>query len=364
MKINSIKAKNFRNLKDIYAEFEDVNIIYGKNAQGKTNLIEAIYLFTGARSFRGAHDSEMVSFGSDCAELKIDFEGNGRKETAEIKINGKKSVKLNGIEKKSASVLGEEIKAVIFSPSHLTLIKGGPAERRKFVDEALCQIKSNYATVLKSYNRALQQRNIVLKDISVNADLRSMLYVWDAALAKEGAKIIYQRQKYIEALTPFVNDIFTGISAGKENITIKTAGNFDYSGIEQSEIEKKLLNLLNENQNSDILNRITKTGPHRDDIEILINGRSARLYGSQGQQRSCVLALKLAEASLLYKKTNIKPAALLDDVMSELDEKRQDYILNHLKDWQVFITCCDAQSVLRLKKGKTIKIENGAISEE
>lgn len=363
MKINRLEAENFRNLKNIAVDFDDVNIIYGKNAQGKTNLIEAIYLFTGARSFRGARDSEMIAFGADSARLKIEFEGSGRKQTAEIKTDGKRKVKLNGVDKKSTAALSEEIKAVVFSPSHLMLVKGGPAERRKFVDDALCQIKNNYSSVLKLYNRALQQRNIVLKDISISADLRSMLYVWDVALAKEGAKIIYQRQKYLEALTPFVKDIFSGISNGSEEIKLKLAGDFEYEGLEQAETEKKLFRILTENQNADILNKITKRGPHRDDIEILINGKSARLYGSQGQQRSCVLALKLAEASLLYEKTGIKPAALLDDVMSELDEKRQDYILNHLKDWQVFITCCDAQNILRLKQGKTIKMENGAISE-
>lgn len=363
MKIKNLKAENFRNLKDIYTEFEDVNIIYGKNAQGKTNLLEAIYLFTGARSFRGARDSELVSFGKEKASLEIEFEGNGRFQSAGIEIDSKRHAKLNGIAKKSAAALGDEIKAVIFSPSHLMLVKGGPAERRRFVDDALCQIKSNYASVLKAYSRSLMQRNIVLKDISISADLRSMLYVWDASLAKEGAKIIFQRQKYLEALTPYIKEIFSGISGGSEDIELKLAGDFEYAGPEQTEIEKKLRQTLGENQNADILNKITKTGPHRDDIEILINGRSARLYGSQGQQRSCVLALKLAEASLLYEKTGIKPVALLDDVMSELDEIRQDYILNHLKDWQVFITCCDAESVLRLKEGKTIKIENGAILE-
>lgn len=361
MKIKSLKAEHFRNLKDLFTEFDDVNIIYGKNAQGKTNLLEAIYLFTGARSFRGARDSELISFGSESASLEIEFEGAGRVQSARLNIDGRRHAELNGIKKKSASSLGDEIKAVVFSPSHLMLVKGGPAERRRFVDEALCQIKSNYSAVLKAYSRSLLQRNIVLKDISISSDLRSMLYVWNASLAKEGAKIIYQRRRYLEALTPYVKDIFGGISSGKEDIELKLAGDFEYAGLTQPEIEEKLRKTLNENQNADILNKITKTGPHRDDIEILINGRSARLYGSQGQQRSCVLALKLSEASLLYEKTGIKPAALLDDVMSELDEKRQDYILNHLKDWQVFITCCDAESVLRLKEGKTIKIENGAV---
>lgn len=364
MKINRLEAENFRNLKNTAVDFEGVNIIYGENAQGKTNLIEALYLFTGSKSFRGTRDSDLICFEKEKARLKIDFESGGREQTAQITIDAKKTASLNGIKKKSASQLGDEIKAVVFSPSHLMMIKGGPLERRKFIDDALCQIKSNYYNVLKNYGRALQQRNIVLKDISLSADLRSMLYVWDAALAKEGAKIIYQRSKYTEALLPYVREIFSGLSAGTENIDIKIAGEFDYSGVSQKEAEEKLLKIFNENQNTDILNRITKAGPHRDDIDILINGKSARLYGSQGQQRSCVLALKLAEASLLRDKTGIQPVALLDDVMSELDEKRQDYILNHIKDWQVFITCCDAQSILRLKGGKTVKIENGAVTEE
>lgn len=364
MKIKSIEIENFRNLKNISLNFDNVNIIYGENAQGKTNLIEAIYLFSGLKSFRGAKDKSLINFDSDYAKLKINFENKERVQFAELLIDGKRNASLNGIKKKSAALLGEEIKAVIFSPVHLSMIKDGPSERRKFIDGALCQIKANYFSVLKSYNRALQQRNVVLKDISISADLKSMLYIWDASLAKEGAKIIFQRQKYIEAILPFAKEIFNGISGGKEDIDIVIKGVFDYKNLSVFEIEKELIKAFNKNQNDDILNKITKTGPHRDDIDILINGKSARLYGSQGQQRSCVLALKLAEAGLLKEMTHDEPIALLDDVMSELDEKRQDYILNHIKDWQVFITCCDANTILRLKKGKTIKIENGFIIEE
>lgn len=364
MKIKSIAIENFRNLKNISLDFDDVNIIYGENAQGKTNLIEAIYLFSGSKSFRGTKDKSLINFDAEYAKIKIHFENKERAQFAELLIDGKRNASLNGVKKKSASSLGEEIKAVIFSPVHLSMIKDGPSERRKFIDGALCQIKANYFSVLKSYNRSLQQRNVVLKDISMHADLRSMLFVWDASLAKDGAKIIYQRQKYIEAILPFAKEIFNGISGGKEDIDIVIKGEFDYRNLSVSEIEEKLIHALNQNQNNDILNRITKTGPHRDDIDILINGKSARIYGSQGQQRSCVLALKLAEASLLKEMTQDEPIALLDDVMSELDEKRQDYILNHIKDWQVFITCCDANTILRLKKGKTIKVENGFIAEE
>ena len=299
MKIDSIEIENFRNIEKLKLDFDDVNIIWGENAQGKTNLIEAIYLFTGSKSFRGVRDKELVEFKKESAKLKIDFENT------------------------------------------------------------LCQLKSNYRSVLKEYNRCLAQRNMLLKDMKNNANLEDMLYIWDKNLAKSGAKIIYQREKYIEALLPFATEIFDGLSKGREKIDLKLQCGFECKDKSVAEIENELTKLLISGRNSDILNRITTSGPHRDDMEILINEKSARLYASQGQQRSCVLALKLAEASLLKEMTDDEPLALLDDVMSELDESKQDYILNHIKNWQVFITCCDANTVLRLKKGKTFHIENG-----
>lgn len=363
MKIKSINIENFRNIKDLSLDFEDVNIIWGENAQGKTNLIEAIYLFTGGKSFRGAKDNQLVMMGEEQSRLKISFDGSGREQNAEISIKNKRVASLNGVKKKSAAALSDEIKAVIFSPVHLTMIKDGPGERRKFIDAALCQLKSNYRNLLKEYNRCLNQRNTLLKDLKNNPELESLLYIWNKNCAISGAKIIYQRLKYIEALTPFVKDIFSGISSGNENIDIKYVSIVEYSE-DINEFEKKLLRALENNKYQDMQNRATSVGPHRDDIEILINGSSARIYGSQGQQRSCVLALKLAEANLLEQITKKEPIALLDDVMSELDEKRQDYILNHIKNRQVFITCCDKETILRLKKGKTFHIEKGALLED
>lgn len=359
MKINSIDIENFRNIKELSLNFENVNIIYGENAQGKTNLIEAIYLFTGSKSFRGVKDKELIKFDENFARLKIDFQNKSRLQNAEIFIENKRTASLNGIKKKSAALLGDELKAVIFSPVHLSMVKDGPAERRKFIDHALCQLKSNYRNLLKDYNRSLIQRNMLLKDISKNSSLFDMLYVWDKNLAVSGSKIIYQRNKYISALLPFAKEIFYGLSGGREDIDLLLKGPFDYCNLTVSDIENQFLTELDKNKSIDIINRATTIGPHRDDMEILINGKSARNYGSQGQQRSCVLALKLAEASLLKQMTEDEPLALLDDVMSELDIARQDYILNHIKDWQVFITCCDANTVLRLKKGKTFHIVNG-----
>lgn len=361
MKINSISLENYRNIEKLSLDFDNVNIIYGENAQGKTNLLEAVYLFTGAKSFRGVKDKELIKFDCEQSRLKIDFTNKNREQTAEIFIKERRSALLNGVKKKSPVLLGEELKAVIFSPVHLSMIKDGPGERRKFIDNALSQIKLGYRKVLKEYNRVLIHRNTILKDMAFDESLKNMLYVWDAGFAKYGAKVIYQRQKYIEALTPYVKEIFSGLSNGREEIDIKFKGDFVYENLTVKEIEEKLLIVLDNYRSADILNRVTTLGPHRDDLEILINGRSARKYGSQGQQRSCVLALKLAEASLLREKTQDEPVALLDDVMSELDEGRQDYILNHIKDWQVFITCCDANTILRLKQGKTFHIENGKV---
>lgn len=360
MKINSIHIENFRNIEKIDTDFEDVNIIWGENAQGKTNLIEAIYLFTGARSFRGARDKELVRFDCEKSILKINFESREREQSAEITIGEKRSSALNGIKNKNSNSLSNEIKAVVFSPVHLSMVKDGPRERRFFIDNALCQIKANYRNLLKEYNRALTQRNSLLKDLIKHPEMEDMLYIWNQNLARHGAKIIYQRLKYIDALLPYAKDIYSGISNNREEIDLRYCGCDNFSE-NISDIESKLLKAFDENKVNDIINKSTAAGPHRDDIEILINSKSARLYASQGQQRSNVLAIKLAEAALLKEMTEIEPIALLDDVMSELDESRQDYILNHIKSSQVFITCCDKEQILRLKDGKTIHIENGKI---
>jgi DNA replication and repair protein RecF len=241
------------------------------------------------------------------------------------------------------------------------MVKDGPVERRKFIDNALCQLKFNYRNVLKEYNRCLVQRNTLLKDVAKNTSLTDMLYIWDKNLAVSGAKIIYQRNKYVQALTPYAKEVFSGLSSGREDIDLVMRGAFEYSNMSVDDIQSQLMLALEKSRTNDLINRITTVGPHRDDMEILINGKSARSFGSQGQQRSCVLALKLAEASLLKEMTQDEPLALLDDVMSELDVSRQDYILNHIKDWQVFITCCDANTILRLKQGKTFHVSNGGV---
>ena len=357
MKLNKLEYSGFRNLEKITIEPSDgVNIIYGENAQGKTNILEGIWLFSGLKSFRGAKDGELVKFGCDKARLRAEFTTSVRLNKAEILIDGGRKPTLNGIPLKSSAAMIGRFSAVVFSPSFLSVIGDGPSERRKFIDSAICQLKPAFTGVLTNYRRLLNQRSVILKDIRKNPSLYSMLDIIDEKTAAVGEELTAYRIDYINALSPYVTEIYEGLSSGKEEISL----GYIQKGIRHGE---SLLELLHSKRNDDILYRITSVGPHRDDMDIKINGIPARTYGSRGQQRSCALALKLGEAAVIKSQTDEQPVMLLDDVMSELDESRQDYILNHIKDSQVFITCCDPANVLRLCEGKKIKVMNGKINE-
>ena len=363
MTINSVKIKNFRNIADLsFTANDGVNVIYGENAQGKTNILESIWLFTGCKSFRGAKDSELIKFNEDFAKINLDFSDNLRDKKSEIVIaDKKKNVSLNGVSLRSTAELIGSFYAVIFSPVHLSLIKDGPSARRKFLDTALCQLKPSYAENLAGYKRALIQRNALLKDLHLNSGLYDMLDTWDEQLAKYSAYVIKERLKYIDLLSVYSKDIYSGISENKEIFSVfyskkEISKDSSVKDIYLSETEN-----LKNSRKEDIFSKTTTVGPHRDDLEILINNVSARSFGSQGQQRSCALALKLGESEIIKKVTGENPVALLDDVMSELDEKRQDYVLNHINDRQVFLTCCDPSQVLRLYGGKSFLIKGGEI---
>ena len=362
MTVNSVKIKNFRNIADLsFTADNGVNVIYGENAQGKTNILESIWLFTGCKSFRGAKDNELIKFNSDFAKINLEFSDNLREKKSEIIIaDKKKNASLNGVSLRSTAELIGSFYAVIFSPVHLSLIKDGPSARRKFLDTALCQLKPSYAEHLAGYKRALIQRNALLKDLHLNSGLYDMLDTWDEQLARYSACVIKERLQYIDLLSDYSKSIYSGISENKESFSVFYSKNINkdlpVKDIYLSEIEN-----LKNSRKEDILSKSTTVGPHRDDLEILINNVSARSFGSQGQQRSCALALKLGESEIIKKVTGETPVALLDDVMSELDEKRQDYVLNHINDRQVFLTCCDPSQVLRLCGGKSFLIKGGEI---
>ena len=365
MRVNSIKLNNFRNISSLFLEADSgVNVIYGENAQGKTNILEGIWLFTGCKSFRGSKDGEFIRFSEEFARTELCFQDSLREKKSEIVFSEKKKlITLNDVPLKSTGELIGNFYAVIFAPNHLSLIKDGPAERRKFIDTALCQLKPSYAKALAGYRRALMQRNALLKDIHLNAGLYDMLDSWDEQLARYSAVVICERLKYVDILSGYSGEIYSGISENKEQISVtySLSESLDKnSNIE--DIYSLQKNLLFESRKEDVTFKTTSVGPHRDDLEILINGVSARSFGSQGQQRSCALALKLGESEIIKKITGETPVALLDDVMSELDEKRQDYVMNHIQDRQVFLTCCDPSQVLRLCGGKSFLIKGGELT--
>jgi DNA replication and repair protein RecF len=361
MIVKSIKAENFRNLTELDIEpSEGVNIIYGENAQGKTNLLELIWLCTGFKSFRGARDSELVKFGEEFSKTAVEFYDTRRIQKAELIIVKKRKAILNGVEQSSPSALSSEFRAVVFSPSHLSLIKDGPGERRRFLDLALCQLSRSYTSALFSYNRILIQRSRLLKDIYRYPALEDTLDIWDEKLSEFAAFIVDKRIKYIELLNEYATSIYSGLSGEKETMEVSY-----YQGTEETVTEPQdFVKLLKESRKEDILSGATSFGPHRDDIRVNIDGRAARVFGSQGQQRSAAISLKLSEAEIIKKLSGQSPVILLDDVLSELDINRQDYILESLGDRQVFITCCDPYSILRTCSGKTFYVEGGRISEK
>lgn len=365
MKVQKLEINNFRNIENMVFEPTDgVNIICGENAQGKTNLLEAIWLFTGLRSFRGSKDKDFMRFGEDNNSLKMTYFNDIREQTAEINFSDKKEILLGGIPCDSRTKLIGEFLGIIFAPTHLELIKGGPDERRKFINSALCQLKPIYAGKYVQFNKILAQRNTLLKDISYHPELMDTMEIWNDNYASIGAYLIEERKKYLDLLLPYLNEFYEGISGGREQISLEYTGNRKFEGNTREEIKEELLEQLNAHLQDDINAGFTTVGPHRDDIIVKLNDISVKNFGSQGQQRSCALSLKMAEASVIKQITGKQPVALLDDVMSELDVNRQDYILNHIDGWQVFITCCEPSSILLSKQsenGKIFEISGGKI---
>ena len=352
MNIKKIEIQNFRNISDIGLEFDkEINVICGENAQGKTNIIEALWLFSGAKSFRNTKDTEFIKFGQSRAKIYTEFNMLGVENSAQIVFDDKKTAFLNEKKLPNTSSLAGKFNAVVFSPTDLTLVTDGPDKRRRFIDTAIGQLYPNYIEILRSFSRAVMQRNKIIKEYRYDKTLSVMLDVFEAEIVEMGNKIINYRKKYISVLNNYVSKIYNGISCGKENIEIFY--------ISKNEVlDNEILKFSREN---DMFNSTTSVGPHRDDINFNINDISARSFGSQGQKRSVALSLKLAGAEVIKEITGEYPICLLDDVMSELDENRQNYILNNIRNCQSFITCCDTSNIKNLKEGKIIKIRNGGV---
>ena len=357
----SIFTEHYRNLtSDTVAFTEGVNVICGENGQGKTNLLEALCLFTGVRSFRGAKNLELIAKGEKFSRMELQFFADQREQSANLVITDKKQATLNGVKLAAASGFIGKFCAVVFSPDNMGLIKGGSGERRKFLDAAISQHYPAYPRLLVEYNRILAQRNAFLKKSFGGRGFESMLDIWDENLSRTGAKISCKRAEYVAQLCGKTEEIFDGISSGRETIAIRyTCGYLAPDSVEETTVA--LRQQLELHRSSDLAQGCTNYGPHRDDLAITVNELSAKHYASQGQKRSCVLALKLAEASLLEQAIGERPIAVLDDVMSELDHLRQDYLMNHMEGWQVFISCCDPNTVKGLEKGSVIEVKGGVL---
>lgn len=337
MQIKSLEFDNFRNYESFKIEFSPgVSVIYGENGQGKTNILEAIYLCGLGKSHRKSKEEEMIRFGENEAHIKGEFEAFGFSKRIDIhlKKNSTKGIAVNRIPIKRVSELYGQISVVIFSPEDLELIKRGPAVRRNFLNVELCQMDPIYTENLICYTKILKQRNELLKEIESkpekSEELRSTLDIWDLQLSNYGQKIIKARQEYIDELNEIIEKIHSEISGGKEKLkAIYEPSATDIDFYEQLlRVRKK-----------DEIYKNTSVGPHRDDMSFTINSTDLKSYGSQGQQRTCALSLKLAEIEIMEKKKKEKPILLLDDVLSELDRKRQKELLKRISSMQTIITC-------------------------
>lgn len=356
MFIKEIYLKNFRNYEEQKIELnENINVFYGNNAQGKTNILEALYFCALGRSFRTYKESELINFKGEDSTIKIKYEKNNRDNNIEISLNKKnnKVIKLNDIKLSKNSELVGNINLVIFSPDDIMILKEGPALRRKFLDILISQLKPKYLHELNQYNKVLEQRNAMLKNKTLET-----IEVWNEQLATQAEKIYKYRKEYIEKLQEKLTYIHPGLTENKETIQIKYETTF--------KDKESFIKKLNENLNLDILRGYTSIGPHREDFEISINGKSVNLYGSQGQHRTAILALKIAELNIIKEEIGENPVLLLDDVTSELDEHRVLAIFEVIKDYQVLITCTDINSVLKYdcltKNIKLYNINSGRVS--
>ena len=360
MTIESIELKNYRNYEELHMELsQGTNILYGDNAQGKTNILEAVYVCCTTKSHRGAKDRDMIRFGEDESHIKLQIKKGAVpcRIDMHLKKNKAKGIAINGIPIRKASELFGIVNVVFFSPEDLNIIKNGPAERRRFLDLELCQLNKLYVHGLIQYNRVVTQRNKLLKELSFHPEYEETLDIWDLQLAQYGRQVIEYRTDFVKQLNEMIVGIHNQLSGGKEHLEIFYEPNVE---------AEKLEDALEKNRDSDLRQRTTGIGPHRDDISFIVNGIDIRRFGSQGQQRTAALSLKLAEIELVKYLVKDYPVLLLDDVLSELDGSRQEHLLAGIDHIQTMITCTGLEDFLshRFPIDKIYKVVEGTVSGE
>lgn len=357
MYVESLELKNFRNYDRISLTFDQgTNVLYGDNAQGKTNLLEAIYVCGTTKSHKSSRDGELIRFGEEEAHMRLFFSKDGisHKIDMHLRKNGKKGVAIDGMPIRRAGDLFGMMNLVFFSPEDLNIIKHGPKERRRFLDSELCQLDKMYYSELAQYNRILLQRNALLKDIPFSRSLIPTLDVWDEQLAASGIHLIRERRKFTDELNRIVEGIHENLTSGREKIEIVYEPNAGEEDISDS---------LRQSRDRDLKLKTTSVGPHRDDLRVLVNGIDIRHYGSQGQQRSAALSMKLSEIYLVRQVIKDSPILLLDDVLSELDSSRQKMLLQNMHQIQTFITCTGMDELIEnnFTLDKVFHVVNGTV---
>ena len=360
MIIKSLDLENFRNYRSLHVDFDQkTNIFYGDNAQGKTNILEAVYLGGTTKSHKGSKDRDMISFSQEESHIRMLVQkGNlTRRIDMHLKKNKTKGIAVDGIPIKKAAELFGIVNLVFFSPEDLNIIKNGPSERRRFMDLELCQLDKIYLHNLTSYNKIILQRNKLLKDIAFHPEWEETLDIWDMQLAGYGAKLIRRRKMFTRQLGELAGDIHAGLTGGKEQLDIVYEPNVSPDA---------LFDQLKRDRQKDIRYNMTCTGPHRDDFCISVHGVDIRKYGSQGQQRTAALTLKLSEIELVRQLIKDTPVLLLDDVLSELDGSRQNYLLNSIHDIQTLITCTGLDEFInnRFSINRIFRVEEGIVTTE
>ena len=359
MILKSIELKNFRNYEDLDLKFDSgTNILFGDNAQGKTNILEAAYVSGTTKSHKGSRDKDMIRFGEDESHIRTIVEKQGKEYQLDIhlKKNRSKGIAINKVPIKKASELFGILNMVFFSPEDLNIIKNGPSERRRFLDAEICQLDKIYLSDLTRYNKILMQRNRLLKDMQHQPQLMETLPVWDMQLVEYGKRLIRRRRQFVEELSEIVTGIHRNISGKREELVLRYEPNIDAEFLEDE---------LNRVREKDRKYAQTSVGPHRDDISFFIRGVDIRKFGSQGQQRTSALSLKLSEIELVRQTIHDTPVLLLDDVLSELDSNRQNYLLNSIHAIQTMITCTGLDEFVRnrFQIDKVFHVIDGHVSE-
>lgn len=343
MFITDIKLQNFRNYQEQEITLQkDINIFFGDNAQGKTNILEAIFLCAIGKSFRTNKEKEMIKIGSSFSTIEINYQKKDRQGKIKVEINDKKNISINGIKIKKLSELLGNINVVIFTPDDINILKSGPANRRRFLDMMIGQLRPNYVYCLNQYLKILEQRNNYLRQIKFENKNEDLLEIWDEKLADTGIKIYEYRKEFIQKIISKINKIHEQITDKKEELKIEYL-----SDIKEKET---FLKHLKNARKIDMIKGYTTKGIHRDDFTISINDKLVNVYGSQGQHRTAILSLKLAELQVVEDEIEEKPILLLDDFMSELDEKRRKNFLQNIRETQVIITCTEEFNNLNLEK--------------